>query len=315
MIAFPLAHISWAVPDNVMRKACDMFLTDVFGAETAFEVLMTPQAEAMRLDREETLMVVGNTMLISIAPAGAGLLPESVIGSMLRKHARAGMWIGIALGVADLDAARTWVRERGFIPKSYAGMEDRYFLLDRNATLGVRLEFLHGNLMNDPRVKPGWKPEWWRDSHPLGIEALQSIGVSAPSLTMAREIFAGQLGWPEISSRHLADDAAECASFLIGDSVIEAMQPIAADSPLARHCRDIQGIYCLTFKVRSSLAAVDYLRDKGFGLVGDPKTRFAINPDQAFGRLLYFTDEPIEGRRQPLRGIETTATNPPSSEL
>jgi hypothetical protein len=295
MAACPLAHISWALADNKARKACDAFLTDVFGAETAFEVLMTPEAEAMGLDREETLMVVGNTMLISIAPAGPGERPESVIGTMLRNHARPGMWIGLALSVADLDAARVWARARGFTPKSYAGMEGRYFLLDRNHTLGVRLEFLTGDLLNDPRKKPDWKPEWWRDSHPLGIEGLQSIGVSTPSLDRAREIFAGKLGWPELSSRHLPGDGADCASFLIGDTVIEAMQPAAGNSPLARHCRDIQGIYCLTFQVCSARSAADYLRSKGFGLVGDPATRFAIDPHQAFGRLIYFTDERLEG--------------------
>jgi hypothetical protein len=75
----------------------------------------------MGLDREETLMVVGNTMLISIAPMGAGLRPESVIGTMLRKHARPGMWIGIALSVADLDAARAWVRAKGLHPQSRHG--------------------------------------------------------------------------------------------------------------------------------------------------------------------------------------------------
>jgi catechol 2,3-dioxygenase-like lactoylglutathione lyase family enzyme len=302
MVAFPLAHISWAVPDNVTRKACDAFLTDVFGAETAFEVLTTPQAVAMRLDREETLMAVGDTMLISIAPMAAGLLPDSVIGSMLRKHARAGMWIGIALSVADLNAARAWVQDRGFAFKSYAGMEDRYFLLNRDDTLGMRLEFLKGDLMNDPRIKPAWNPQWWRDSHPLGIEALHSIGLSTPSLAAARQIFAGKLGWPELSSRHLPDEGADCASFLIGDSVLEAMQPLAGDSPLARHALDIQGIYCLTFKVRSLRAAADYLRGKGFALVGDPDRRIAINPDQAFGRLIYFTEEPLDSRR-PLKNL------------
>jgi hypothetical protein len=65
--------------------------------------------------------------------------------------------------------------------------------------------------------------------------------------------------------------------------------------PLAQHCQNIQGIYCLTFQVRSASSAADYLRSKGLALIGDPATRFAINPEQAFGRLIYFTDERIEG--------------------
>ena len=296
VIEFPLAHIGFAVAQESTRKAWDAFVRDVFAAETMYEVLTTPETEALGLDRHQTLLVIGDTVLIAAAPAGKGLGLESFIGDMLRSAAQPGRWIGIALAVADLDAARAWVRARGFEPKSYAGMEHRYFLVDRDAALGVRLEFLYGDLRDDQRLKPDWDPNWWRDSHPLGIEGLQSIGVSTLSLDTARETFAGIFGWPEIATRSLAEDDADCASFLVGDSVIEAMQPRSANTALARHARDIRGIYCLTFQVRSAASAADYLRAKGYALVGDPGRRFAINPDHAFGRLIYFTDQPLEGR-------------------
>jgi Glyoxalase/Bleomycin resistance protein/Dioxygenase superfamily len=305
MIQFPLAHISWALPDNTARKACDAFLADVFGARVVYEVLMTPEVEKLGLDREETLMLIGNTILISIAPVGPGERPESAIGTMLRQHARPGLWIGIALAVRNLDAARDWARERGLTPKSYAGMEKRYFLIDKREALGVRLEFLCGALRNDPRLRPDWQPEWWRDEHPLGIEGLQSIGVATPSLAVARETYATKFGWPEISARQLPGDDADCASFLLGDTVIEAMQPLGGDSPLAVHSRDLKGIYCLTFKVRSAEAAADYLRAKGFELMGDVTGRFAIQPEQAFGRLLYFTEHAVAGH-PPLRSLIAT---------
>ena len=296
MIAFPLAHIGFAVADETTRKAWDAMLRDIFAAGTVYEVLMTPEAEALNLDRHQTLLAVGDTVLIAATPAGRGLTGESPIGTMLRNHMIPNKWIGIAIAVADLDAARAWVRARGFEPKSYPMMEERYFLLDRNDALGVRLEFLRGDLRNDPRLKPDWRPEWWRDEHPLGLEGLQSIGVSTPSLEKAREIFAGTFGWPEISTRYLARDDADCAAFVLGDNVIEAMAPRTTDSPLATHSRDVQGIYSLTFQVRSAPAAADYLRGKGFALVGDTASRFAIDPAHAFGRLLYFTDVPLEGR-------------------
>ena len=61
----PLAHVSWAVADNAARQACDAFFLDVFGAEIAFEMLVTPEAAALGLDREERLMMVGDTMIIA----------------------------------------------------------------------------------------------------------------------------------------------------------------------------------------------------------------------------------------------------------
>ena len=45
----PLAHVSWAIADNADRKPCDQWLIDTFGAETVYEMLMTPEAEKMGL--------------------------------------------------------------------------------------------------------------------------------------------------------------------------------------------------------------------------------------------------------------------------
>jgi hypothetical protein len=267
-------------------------------------MLLTPDMEKAGFDREERLMVIGDTMIIPIAPAGPGERPESPIGGMLRKNALPGRWIGLSLRVADLPTADAWFRARGFKLHYDPGMENHYFLISPRQVLGVRLEYMVGELPNDPRVKPGWAPDWWRDEHPLGIEGLQSIGVSVPSLDAARELFGERLEWPEISQRRLEDDQADCASFLLGDTVIEAMQPIRDDSPLARHVQDVQGIYCLTFKVRSAQAAADYVGSKGLDLVGPIEGRFAIAPDQAFGRLIYFTENVIDG--YPLLGSRLT---------
>ena len=80
-----------------------------------------------------------------------------------------------------------------------------------------------------------------------------------------------------------------------GRHVIEAMVGESEDSPVAQHCRDIQGIYCLTFKVKSAAAAADYLRGKGLTLVGDTASRFAIAPAEAQDRLIYFTEQTVPG--------------------
>ncbi len=53
----------------------------------------------------------------------------------------------------------------------------------------------------------------------------------------------------------------------------------------------MKGMYCLTFKVRSAAKAADYLSQKGFRIIGTVDDRSAIDPDQAFGRLMYFTSE------------------------
>lgn len=289
MVAIPLAHISWAIADNADRKACDQFFIDTFGAEIAYEMLITPEAEAMGLDREESLMMVGDTMIIPIAPAGAGAKEGAPIGEMLRRSAAPMRWLGLALKTADLPSADAWLSAKGFKLHYDRGMEAHYFLIARWQVLGVRIEIIKQDLPNDPRRDPAWIPVKWREDHPLGIEGLQSIGVSAPSLEAAREVFGAKFEWPEIGSRSLPGDRADCAAFDMGDTVIEAMVGHGEDSPVAQHARDVQGVYCMTFKVKSAQAAADYLRGRGLTLVGEIGDRFAVVPDQAQGRLIYLT--------------------------
>jgi catechol 2,3-dioxygenase-like lactoylglutathione lyase family enzyme len=288
-----LLHINWAVSDNQVRKACDRFFLDVFGAQTGHEMLYTSDAAEAGVDREESLMVVSDIMLIPIAACGQGLSPESEIGAMLKFHARPGMWIGIALEVESIYAADAWMRQIGFEPHYRPGAQDKYFVLDRNETLGLRIEFITAGVPSDPRQDPLFDINWWRDQHPLGIEGLQSVGISVDALDQAHDLYVGKFGWREISRRPLPLDEANCAAFLVGDAIVEAMQPTRSESALARHRRDTQGLYCLTFKVRSAEAAAAHLKRSGFSLVGNEK-RFAIDPSQAFDRLIYFTEDLIE---------------------
>jgi catechol 2,3-dioxygenase-like lactoylglutathione lyase family enzyme len=299
MPVLPLAHISWALADNADRPAVDDFFIAIFGAQTAYEMVITPETEAMGFDREERLMMVGDTMLIPIAPAGAGAAVDSPMGTMLRRASGAGRWLGVSLRAADLAAADAWMQQRGFKLHYDAGMEAHYFLIARWQMMGMRVEIMTGELPNDPRLVAGWNARSWADEHPLGIEGLQAITLSCGDVTAARELFAARLEFPEIAARYLPEDDADCVAFDMGDVVIEAAVPRATKgndtSALAAHLRDVQGIYALTFKVKSAAAAAAYLRGKGLDLIGDVAGRFAIAPAQAHGRLIYFTENDVAG--------------------
>ncbi|MCJ2178573.1 glyoxalase [Novosphingobium album (ex Hu et al. 2023)] len=284
---FPLVHISWALADNAARPACDAFFQDVFGAETVFEMLVTPETEHYGFDREERLMMIGDAMIIPIAPAGGGAQEGSPLGDMLRRSAAPMRWIGLALKTTDLKAADDWFASRGFKRHYDRGMEEHYFLVPRGQVMGMRLEIVKQDMPNEPRIRPDWSPARWRDAHPLGIEGLQAVGISAPSLAEARELFAGKLEWPEIAARGEGD--AHLAAFAMGDTVLEALEG-AEGSPVADHARDVKGIYHLVFKVKDAASAASYLRGKGLTLIGDVSARFAIAPGEAQGRLIWFTE-------------------------
>ena len=213
----------------------------------------------------------------------------------MRRSAGPNRWLGVALRVADVREAAAWFEGRGFKLHYDPGMEAVYFLIGRKQALGLRIEVLGQDLPNDPREAADWDPMRWRDDHPLGIEGLQSIGVSAASFEAAREAFAERLEWPEIGTRSLPGEDAECVSFNMGDTVIEAMVPAREDSVLGSHLREVQGIYCITFKVRSAQAAADYLRGRGHELVGETSTRFAVHPREAHERLIFFTECTLPG--------------------
>ena len=296
MVCLPLAHVSWAIADNALRPAVDAFFLDVFGAETAYEMLVTPETAHYRFDREERLMLIGDTMLIPIAPAGPGAEPDSPLGNMLRRSAGDGRWLGVALRVADLPSADAWFRARGFTLHYDPGMEKNYFLISRTQALGMRIEVLTGELPGDLRVKPGEiAPLRARAAvHPLGIEGLLAIGVSVPDVSTVRDLFAGRLEFPALGEGYDALENADRAAFHMGDTVIEALAPREAESPLGRHLAEAQGIRSLTFKVASGPAAAAWLASRGLSLIGDDPAgsgaRFAVDPRQAHGRLIWFTD-------------------------
>jgi catechol 2,3-dioxygenase-like lactoylglutathione lyase family enzyme len=294
MIDMLFAHTAWAVQDRQEREACDAFLLDVFAAQTGFEILMSPDRQGLGLAREESLMVVGDTMLLPIAARSDGEGADADFVEMLTRHARDTMWIGIALRVKELKPVEQLFARLGLRCIYRPGMEHIYFVSDRDETLGMRFEILAQDLPNDPRLRPDWNPSWWRDYHPLGIEGSQSVGLSVASLDEARRFFC-ELGFPEVAQRYLKDEPADCAIFQVGEILVEAMCPTTVDSPLAHHLCDVQGQYCLTFKVKSLAAAANYLRGKGLTLLGDIDRRFLIDPAQAFSRRIYFTQEDIPG--------------------
>ena len=113
----------------------------------------------MGLDREETLMMIGDTMVIPIAPAPSG--PEQHQPRRLAKCCaamprRCAGW-GWRSRLANLkQRSPRGSTARGFTLHFDPGMEEIYFLVGRKQALGVRLESSGDTtLPNDPRPEAG----------------------------------------------------------------------------------------------------------------------------------------------------------------
>jgi catechol 2,3-dioxygenase-like lactoylglutathione lyase family enzyme len=145
----------------------------------------------------------------------------------------------------------------------------------------------------DPRLQPGWSMAFPRDEHPLGIERASLITVLIRDLNDARRIYQDALGGKLLDERETAG-VKRSAFFSVGqDTVIEAAQPLSITSTEGRELEhNGEGIFSVTFKTRSLDRAAAHLRANNlrFEMSGDSLT---INPDDAFGMVLGFTEHTI----------------------
>jgi catechol 2,3-dioxygenase-like lactoylglutathione lyase family enzyme len=145
----------------------------------------------------------------------------------------------------------------------------------------------------DPRLQPAWSIEFARDQHPLGIERASHITVLFRNLDDARGIYGEALGGKLIhqeSSQHK-----QSLFFAVGeDTVIEAVQPLAASSPEGQDLeRAGEGIFSVTFKTKNLNRAADHLRAHKQRIEFDGANTLMINRDDAFGMVIGFTDRSI----------------------
>ena len=101
-----------------------------------------------------------------------------------------------------------------------------FFMTDPKETLDIRYELCAVDMPNDLRLRPGWSANWWRDSHPLGIEKLASIATATDDLGKATRFYKEAFGLQDLGRREVPEESAKAAAFRIGSKspfVIEVM--------------------------------------------------------------------------------------------
>jgi Glyoxalase/Bleomycin resistance protein/Dioxygenase superfamily len=145
----------------------------------------------------------------------------------------------------------------------------------------------------DPRLQPGWSIEFPRDQHPLGIERASHMTVLFRKLDDAPGIYAEALGGKLIYQEN--SERKRSMFFLLGeDTVIEAVEPLSASSPEGRDLENAgEGIFSVVFKTKNLNRAGDHLRANDLRIQFDSANTLTINPDDAFGMEIGFTDRRI----------------------
>lgn len=283
-----LFHLTHVVDD---LEAVDRWYDEVFSVRrfyNGYEELA---------GRKASLIAIGDVIMEPMMPAGAEPLKNP---SVRKFHDRFGQHFhSIAWYVDDVAAISERLDSAGLRLFNIVGK--RLTPSDTTAAIWThpketpgQLEFaLAGDYIADPRLKPDWSNERWRE-HPLGIERASHIGVVVGSLAKARELYCGVLGGT-LLSEETVDGRKRSAFVAIGeDTVVELSEPLAAGSPEGRELDTCgEGIYSLIFKTRDLGQARDFLRSRQHQPAADGPDTVVLGPDQAFGMVVGFTQRTL----------------------
>ena len=280
-----LIWVTHSVRDVQTRIALEKFYLDIFAAQTFWDA-----RPVQGLERDETLILIGKLMIIPIAPMETG----SGIGRLLVQNGH--RFLAIALKVPDVKQADAHLARHGmkrvyFDPVFY----NTFFWTDGAESCHTPYEICQVEMPNDLRLRPSWSPDWWRDEHPLGIEKLSSVATVVRDLDAAKKFYRDVFEFKPLHERIIESEGAKVAAFWASDFIFEVMQTMGKGTLLDDYLVKYPdgGVYSVNFKVKSPPKAAEYLKSKGLRLVGDPRSRFSIDPRDAFGAVFTFVGEEL----------------------
>jgi hypothetical protein len=168
----------------------------------------------------------------------------------------------------------------------------------------TQLEFVGrpiGDHMRDPRLQPGWSPEWWAERHPLQLQAFSHATVSTRDVGRARDVYVSLLDGELVYEGEIAHSQTNSAFVLVGDDLmVELAQPMEDSSPMAQDLEQHhEGLYSLSYKVRDLDQAEEYLTHKGVKAIMNDGTTLVTDPATTFGCVMRFTTWNIPGDPRP----------------
>jgi len=154
----------------------------------------------------------------------------------------------------------------------------------------------YGTLMEemDPRLKPGWDPNWWADNHPLGLVGLAYTTVLTRDPDRAKHVYTDVLGGTLIRENSSDLTGTSNAYVQMGEAIVELATPtrdgtLAADD-MASH-GEIH--HAAAFRVRDLDRAEQYLKSKGIESLGRDDSTLLTRPDTTQGVPFRWTTSDI----------------------
>ena len=145
------------------------------------------------------------------------------------------------------------------------------------------------------------------------IEKLAHIGIAVRDLEAQIAYYRDVLGLELVGREEVAEQQVRTAAFAVGETTIELLEPLSAESPIGRFLeRKGEGVHHIAVEVRELTQALDALRAKGVQLVdlapraGANGARIAFAHPRSTGGVL--TEFCQHGEHVPENGIPRGAS-------
>ncbi|HLG66461.1 MAG TPA: VOC family protein [Acidimicrobiales bacterium] len=146
----------------------------------------------------------------------------------------------------------------------------------------------------DPRFDEGFSAARWLEG-PLHLERTSHLTTLVGDLDRAREFYEKCL---EAATFHTASTKDRDSAFLLvgTNTVVELAKPTRPDSRIGRDFAEHGEIpHAATFKVRDLAGVISHVERLGVGFERDDDATITLDPAQAFGAVVSFTEAALPG--------------------
>jgi len=286
-----LFHVIHVVDD---LAAAEAWYDRVFAGQYFFRGNYSPSEQ-----RDASIFAVGDFVLEPMTPAREPGAAEKPVG---RFQARFGAHLhSIAFYVRDLPEIWEKLRARGVrIVGDGGGALDgppKGAIYTHPRDTGGLLEFMEAPPDGgfDLRLKPGWSNAFWRDSHPLGIEACSHLTLVVRDLERARSLWVDTLEGRPFHERESARDATRSLFVAVGDeTVVELAQPTGPGAAARELEQNGEILHAVSFRVRDLARGAAHLRGLGLAIESHDGA-IELGPEQALGARYRFGTSALPG--------------------
>ena len=115
------------------------------------------------------------------------------------------------------------------------------------------------------------------------FEAVDHVGVAVEDLDAAIELYSGSLGMPLQHRETVAEQGVEAALLGVGDSHVELLLPLGADTPIGRFlAKRGPGLHHTAYRCADVADALEQCRTRGLRLIDEHPRRGIRDSQVAF---------------------------------